>query len=1057
MTDYQRKLYAFLQAFQHSQDPHVEHQLCATLHCLAPQLDDLRTWWREGGNLCLDVAASSDRINLQTNAELPNEVDVRHPISGQGQTIPELTSAPIAIPPDIQASPYAEHVFWWFWRFYPEYWAKANPNSQALLYPAHRILPDCPLHSYQSTVSALAGAMFPEGHSGDRPETPYLLLFSFSPVQEFIKASRKFVDFWAGSYLLHYLSARLCWYVADKYGPDAVIVPSLWNQEIFDALMLQDDGFSSFEAFFRAIAPEASAHKTPVERFNHRESNSLSTAGFPNMITVLVPGKEGAEELGQELTEKLVEEWKTIGNKVQGQIRDRVISWLGSQSSGALQALLQEAFPDLNLQDNEALKPYWREIEKLQDPCAWHWPNLWEQQLSHSWEPYWAAVPLGSPNPSVEVTLSDPQAADWIKAQQAIAFSPEGLEIPSQDEKQLYQSLENGRLNIGNWWGPLQQRLIVCLHAVKNTRNWQIPAAPGSRSTISGQFSAVHPWLKYHGSFREGGGLPASTMRLFWLVMSKAYPGLFDGSEQLNALEITKRMAWIYGGVAESLGIQVRRKIQRITQHQQASSPRLQWEQADRLLYEQFSRFPNVSSIAAARFIYDNPQKTRLYLDNLKTALAPMLSRREQQILRRVTQISATHIPKTDDQVNPQHHKRSYLNGVMFSSKWLAEDLGLERNELETLRGRIDDAHQATDFTQGSPHDWWVILLSDGDSMGQYVSGKKLEMYEKYLVEDAIAPGINRQLLGPFRENTQKRMGPATHVGLNRALLDFSNHLVPYLTEQRYCGRVIYSGGDDVMAVLPLEDLPEYLISLRAAWCGGEDPSGDFSGNNSGYWFPDSDKDLKGIQKRPYFTMGAEATMSSGVVFAHKSVPLPTVLESLWLAEGDRAKAMHNKNGICFRVIYGSGNQLEALMHGRLLKTWWHWVSQYDDYKKQLSPVLYRLAEELPQRIGEIPEHCHLFSKAAKVLMDRRDENRQLAVFDQIGPWLDDWEDWGRGAQAQVRQQALEEGKSAEDADEIAKNALGTRPEDLGKLLRFTAFWVDKRVERYQWTHGEED
>jgi CRISPR-associated protein Cmr2 len=102
--------------------------------------------------------------------------------------------------------------------------------------------------------------------------------------------------------------------------------------------------------------------------------------------------------------------------------------------------------------------------------------------------------------------------------------------------------------------------------AVKNTRHWQIPAAPGPRSSLSGQFSAVHPRLNYQErplpdgttrDFREGGGLPESSMRLFWLIMAYAYKGLFNGSEMLNALELTKRMAWQFGGVAQSLGIQV--------------------------------------------------------------------------------------------------------------------------------------------------------------------------------------------------------------------------------------------------------------------------------------------------------------------------------------------------------------------------------------------------------------------------------------------------------------------------------------------------------------------
>jgi len=198
---YRRKLYAFLQAFHCSEAPDAEHHLCATLACLRPQLSDLRTWWQHSSKACLDIAASSDRINLKTSATLPDPVEVRHPISGQRQTIIEPPFDQVQIPQEIQASDDPKQVFWWFWRFYPEY--LANATSQALLYPAHRILPDCPRHSYQSTVSALVGAMYPSGVSHDgKPETPYLLLFSFSPVQEFIKASRKFVDFWAGSYLL---------------------------------------------------------------------------------------------------------------------------------------------------------------------------------------------------------------------------------------------------------------------------------------------------------------------------------------------------------------------------------------------------------------------------------------------------------------------------------------------------------------------------------------------------------------------------------------------------------------------------------------------------------------------------------------------------------------------------------------------------------------------------------------------------------------------------------------------------------------------------------------
>jgi CRISPR-associated protein Cmr2 len=336
--------------------------------------------------------------------------------------------------------------------------------------------------------------------------------------------------------------------------------------------------------------------------------------------------------------------------------------------------------------------------------------------------------------------------------------------------------------------------------------------------------------------------------------------------------------------------------------------------------------------------------------------------------------------------------------------------------------------------------------------MGSYISGEKLHEYKKYFVDSAMDKGHNNiPELDDLRETT-KRMGPATHVGLNRALLDFSNRLVPYLTEKRFCGRVIYSGGDDVMAVLPLEDLPEYILSLRSAWCGAEDPAQEpefstsrdgNSTNSTGYWHPQGD--VEGLPQRPLFTMGAGATISMGVVIAHKSVPLPTVLESLWVAEKTQAKKMgdiDDKDGICFRVIYGGGNQSQALMKGKLLQKWWDWVKEYEDYGADLSPLLYRLAEELPQRASVSPTN-RLFSQAAKVIMTRRNSDKQLDVFPKIAAWLDDWEDWVH----EREEKASLLGATSEDL----KKLLGTKPEDLGQLLRFTAFWVDKRVERYNW------
>ncbi|NEO93687.1 MAG: hypothetical protein F6K56_27195, partial [Moorea sp. SIO3G5] len=542
---------------------HQELQDQRALACYGNNLDQLRDWWQklvdqqEQSQVLPNAidrrsryanASSSDRVNLgAVNNTESDDCQVKHPISGQQHQIDSFNQQETPNLGDIATELDGKKVFWWLWRFYPEIRAKQYPN--ALLVPAHKILPDCPIHSYNSTVSALVGALYPEDwQPGKSHEHPYLLLFTFSPVQEFIKASRKFLDFWAGSYLLHYLSVKLCWHIAQLYGPDAVITPSLWSQEIIDALMIQefDQPEVNYTIFRDSFKQYSLDELDPVSRFDDNKSTSLSTAGFPNIITAVVPGKEAAETLGKELTEKLTEEWKAIADQVREHIKQKVIFWLKESQNQQKRGEILQDFSDGDYQACQ------RDLEKLQQPGCWEWNTLWDAQIESSWQPYWTAVPLGNPDQQLVISRKKQETFDskWKDAQKAIAFSRSGQKIPTEAEEKAFHTL-----NVGTWWAILQATLGKSIQAVKNTRTWQIPVAPGERSTLSGQFSAVHPNLNYR-RFPEGGGLSARSMRLFWRLMAAVYPGgLFNGSEKLNALELTKRMAWQYGGVGESLGI----------------------------------------------------------------------------------------------------------------------------------------------------------------------------------------------------------------------------------------------------------------------------------------------------------------------------------------------------------------------------------------------------------------------------------------------------------------------------------------------------------------------
>ncbi|MFN7657062.1 MAG: Cas10/Cmr2 second palm domain-containing protein, partial [Dolichospermum sp.] len=99
-------------------------------------------------------------------------------------------------------------------------------------------------------------------------------------------------------------------------------------------------------------------------------------------------------------------------------------------------------------------------------------------------------------------------------------------------------------------------------------------------------------------------------------------------------------------------------------------------------------------------------------------------------------------------------------------------------------------------YPNNNPSDWYVLAAGDGDSMSEWLKGTKMKNYGDYI------PSTLSVKLENFPEflAIQKRMGPSTHSALSRALLDFSNQLVPYLTQSRYAGRLIYGGGDDVLA-----------------------------------------------------------------------------------------------------------------------------------------------------------------------------------------------------------------------------------------------------------------
>lgn len=489
--------------------------------------ESLNGEWLKHIGLCDLIASASDRSTIgrldprySAISYREDGLQIHHLLSGESQTlkIPQwherlqqgkrkkfLEEKELAVLNLIKEWENPRQVHWWLWRCYPELLAKDTP--EVYLLPAETRFPDASLWSHTSMTSALAGGLAgiyknPEEYpsKGDKftRSRPYLVVFTFSPVQELVKASRKMRDFWAGSWLLHYLSAKVSWELAKKYGADTLLYPCLYQQPLIDHWLRNE--YESFKQFI----------KEPT-------TQELLTAGFPNVIVMILPdnGKKGDE------------------------IKDNPVHAAAQYAK----QLLEQEWQELGKQSLEFLQtkvnPAWKEIN----------PNTWDDWLKSQWQTYWTALPIG--NLEAELNQSPKKPEDykqWCDKQNNFTNLKNKLALFETNEAEFLKAVFNlldketetdsnsysrqPNLNVGSWWGNIFDRLRNNLTAVKNARTWSMPTAFGTRSTISGIGSVVHN--------HQSDWVTEGETKKFWTDARNL--GLFDGIEELNATEVVKRV-----------------------------------------------------------------------------------------------------------------------------------------------------------------------------------------------------------------------------------------------------------------------------------------------------------------------------------------------------------------------------------------------------------------------------------------------------------------------------------------------------------------------------------
>lgn len=211
------------------------------------------------------------------------------------------------------------------------------------------------------------------------------------------------------------------------------------------------------------------------------------------------------------------------------------------------------------------------------------------------------------------------------------------------------------------------------------------------------------------------------------------------------------------------------------------------------------------------------------------------------------------------------------------------------------------------------PEAYYAMVLMDGDHMGRWLSGDP-ELAITY--REAFHPSVRHALDNRFRDHStlqayldaKRALSPNRHLAISGALGDFSSVIARAIVEDEHMGRLLYAGGDDLMAMVTASDLLSVMAALRGAYSGHPLDASD-----------DGPKRFaKGFYRRRdrlYMTMGEKATASMGAIIAHHQAPLGSVQRALKAAE-QRAKNA-GRNAFCIQIIKRSGGAVTLTLPWR--------------------------------------------------------------------------------------------------------------------------------------------
>jgi len=219
----------------------------------------------------------------------------------------------------------------------------------------------------------------------------------------------------------------------------------------------------------------------------------------------------------------------------------------------------------------------------------------------------------------------------------------------------------------------------------------------------------------------------------------------------------------------------------------------------------------------------------------------------------------------------------------------------------------------------GKPEAYYAFILLDGDRMGAWLSGTEAGYNLPYAT--TWHPKIRAGVQGKFPQldaylNADRAVSPARHMAISSALNDFALHMARHVVEDLCKGKLLYAGGDDVLAMVSVDDLLACLFLLRLAYSGSW-PDREGLAELVGVLGERGMAQLKRghalLDGKLLRLMGNKATASAGAVVAHHQAPLASVLRELRKSE-KRAKTEGGRDAFSITLRKRSGGAVQLTL-----------------------------------------------------------------------------------------------------------------------------------------------